>query len=363
MADRAQLVVAGLLLSLALAAVPLAVPLEFAKADPGKPAAPAASVPVVHLRSGDLSLSLAQAPAPATESARSHTVTPGETPWGISRSTGVDVDVLLAANRLRRGALLHAGQTLVIPSPETAAASASVAPATHTVAAGETLWRISHNAGVRVETLADVNHLPLEAVLRPGEVLVVPASDGSTPRSTASRRMASMRERVSATFVPSVPVRIGVPEADEAMVQPTQGMITSRFGWRVHPIFGTREFHTGIDIANRLGTPVRAARGGIVHFVGWMVGYGRMVVVDHGNGLETTYSHLSSVLVSLGERVAMGQLMGRIGNTGWSTGPHLLFEVRRNGVPQDPTRFVRPGEPPVVAVTTPAAATVEHPHP
>ncbi|HLW60557.1 MAG TPA: M23 family metallopeptidase [bacterium] len=361
MADRAQLVVAGLLLALTLAAVPLAVPLDLAKADPGKPAAPSALVPVVHLRSSDLSLATPAA-GPAVASVGSHTVAPGETPWGISQSAGVTVDVLLAANRLAPGALLHPGQVLVIPSPETAAVP--VAPATHTVAAGETLWRISHDAGVRVETLADANHLSLDALLHPGQVLVVPGVDSAHPASTAPRRTPSTREQISATSIRSVPVRMGVPEADEpAMLQPTEGKITSRFGWRVHPIFGTREFHTGIDIANRLGTPVRAARGGIVQFVGWMMGYGRMVIVDHGNGLQTTYSHLSSVLVSFGERVAMGQLMGRIGSTGWSTGPHLLFEVRRNGVPQDPTRYVRPGDPLVVLATTPAASTNEHRHP
>jgi len=91
-----------------------------------------------------------------------------------------------------------------------------------------------------------------------------------------------------------------------------------------------------LDIANRYGTPVRAALGGIVRFAGWMAGYGRLVVVDHGGGLQTTYSHLSAMLVFLGERVLKGQILGQIGSTGWSTGPHLFFEVRRNGVPVDP---------------------------
>ena len=126
------------------------------------------------------------------------------------------------------------------------------------------------------------------------------------------------------------------------MISPSYGTITSRFGWRVHPIFGTREFHTGLDIANRYGTPVRAALGGVVRFAGWMAGYGRLVVVDHGGGLQTNYSHLSAMLVSLGERVLKGQVLGQIGSTGWSTGPHLFFEVRRNGVPVDPVPLLRP---------------------
>jgi len=119
------------------------------------------------------------------------------------------------------------------------------------------------------------------------------------------------------------------------------GIVTSRFGWRIHPIFGGREFHTGMDIATRWGSPVIAARGGVVRFVGWKSGYGRIVIVDHGDGMETAYSHLSAAVVNPGQRVEQGQAIGRIGSTGWSTGPHLLFEVRRNGVAVDPARYLR----------------------
>lgn len=116
--------------------------------------------------------------------------------------------------------------------------------------------------------------------------------------------------------------------------------MTSRFGWRVHPIFGGREFHTGVDIGARYGSPVVAARTGVVQFVGWKTGYGRIIVVQHDGGLETAYSHLSAAVVSPGDHVAQGQVIGRIGSTGWSTGPHLLFEVRRNGVPVDPAPYL-----------------------
>jgi len=105
-------------------------------------------------------------------------------------------------------------------------------------------------------------------------------------------------------------------------------------------MFGTREFHNGMDIATRWGSPVLAARSGIVRFVGWMAGYGKLIVVDHGNGLETAYSHLSAMEVQPGAPVTQGQTIGRVGNTGWSTGPHLFFEVRRNGIPLDPARYL-----------------------
>lgn len=125
------------------------------------------------------------------------------------------------------------------------------------------------------------------------------------------------------------------------LLRPSGGAVTSRFGWRTHPIFGSPEFHTGIDIATRYGSPVVAARAGVVVFVGWKSGNGRIVVLDHGGGLETMYSHLSASLVAPGQEVEEGDEIGRIGSTGWSTGPHLFFEVRRNGVPLDPARYLK----------------------
>jgi len=124
--------------------------------------------------------------------------------------------------------------------------------------------------------------------------------------------------------------------AGGALLWPVEGRISSPYGWRVHPIFRTREFHTGIDIAVPWGTPIHAAAAGTVIFTGWMRGYGMLVILDHGNGLSTTYSHLSSYLVHVGEHVDRGQEIAKIGSTGWSTGPHLFFEVRENGQPVNP---------------------------
>ena len=117
---------------------------------------------------------------------------------------------------------------------------------------------------------------------------------------------------------------------------PASGPITSGFGWRIHPIFHTRQLHTGIDIGAPWGAPVEAAADGTVLYVGWMTGYGNVVVLDLGNGLSSIYAHLSSYLVRIGETVRRGQVIARVGSTGWSTGPHLHFEMRQDGQPYDP---------------------------
>lgn len=124
------------------------------------------------------------------------------------------------------------------------------------------------------------------------------------------------------------------------MVWPAQGEITSPFGWRVHPIFGTQRMHTGIDIGADYGDPVRAADGGVVIHSDWMGGYGNAVIIDHGNGISTLYAHNSQLLVGEGQTVAKGQVVSRAGSTGYSTGPHLHFEVRQHGSPVNPLNFL-----------------------
>ncbi|HWR30509.1 MAG TPA: peptidoglycan DD-metalloendopeptidase family protein [Negativicutes bacterium] len=124
------------------------------------------------------------------------------------------------------------------------------------------------------------------------------------------------------------------------MLWPAEGEITSPFGWRVHPIFGTQRLHTGIDIGADYGDSVRAADGGVVIHSDWMGGYGNAVIIDHGNGISTLYAHNSQLLVSEGQTVAKGQTISRVGSTGYSTGPHLHFEVRQNGSPVNPLNFL-----------------------
>lgn len=117
---------------------------------------------------------------------------------------------------------------------------------------------------------------------------------------------------------------------------PTNGRITSTFGYRVHPISHVRRMHTGVDIAAPIGSRVTASGGGEVIYAGWRGGYGNTVMIDHGHGKTTLYGHMSAILVHSGQVVSRGQQVGRVGSTGYSTGPHLHYEVRINGSPVSP---------------------------
>lgn len=121
---------------------------------------------------------------------------------------------------------------------------------------------------------------------------------------------------------------------------PVNGVITSDFGWRTHPIFGRQILHSGMDIGVDEGTPVHSADGGVVVYSGWMDGYGYAVVVDHGNGMSTLYGHNSDLAVSEGQTVSKGSVIAYAGSTGNSTGPHVHFEVRINGDPVDPAGYL-----------------------
>jgi len=121
-----------------------------------------------------------------------------------------------------------------------------------------------------------------------------------------------------------------------SMGRPTGGHITSGFGMRVHPITHKPRMHTGVDIGGSTGDPIHAAGSGVVVSTGWQGGYGNTIMINHGNGRSTLYAHLSSIGVSVGQTVTTGQLIGKKGSTGFSTGPHLHFEVRMNGTPVNP---------------------------
>jgi len=256
------------------------------------------------------------------------------------------MEALAAENRLAMTAPLRPGTVLVIPSApaETASSAPSqakpsrvtrpartrtaVVTVTHVVQSGETLWAIAKEYETSVEILAELNDLSDSDRIKPGQRLAV--SGRSVPRHRQIPRVASR------------PARPAEPEPDESMLKrveglswPSRGTLTSRFGWRY------RRHHDGIDVAAPWGTPIHAARGGIVIFAGWHGGFGRVVFISHGDGVVTVYGHASKLLVKIGDQVKQGEVIATVGCTGACTGSHVHFEVRVDERAINPLKFLQ----------------------
>ena len=155
-----------------------------------------------------------------------------------------------------------------------------------------------------------------------------------------ARQSASIEAMIS-NIKPNSGTKVAVTTG---FIKPISGPITSPFGYRIHPIFKSRIFHSGIDIGGPNGGAIRASNNGRVIYAGWYGGYGQVVILDHGivrgQAITTLYAHMSSISVSKGQVVKQGQQVGREGSTGYSTGPHCHFEVRVNGQPRNPLNYI-----------------------
>ena len=160
----------------------------------------------------------------------------------------------------------------------------------------------------------------------------------------AERDLARQSNELAALINKSTDRTSTTSHAVGGFVRPVYGGITSPYGMRMHPIFKQQKFHSGIDIGAPMGAAVRASNNGKVIFAGWYGGYGKVVIIDHGkvNGQSTStlYAHLSVIGVSQGQTVTKSQTIGKVGSTGYSTGPHLHFEVRVNGSTVNPLNYV-----------------------
>jgi murein DD-endopeptidase MepM/ murein hydrolase activator NlpD len=159
---------------------------------------------------------------------------------------------------------------------------------------------------------------------------------------TAEERLAQDSQQLSQLILAKNQVDSGMslPPGSGQMIYPVVAPVTSSFGWRTHPILGYEKFHSGVDFGADYGTAIYAAAAGNVIFAGWYGGYGNAIVVAHGSGITTLYAHTSEMYVKEGQTVQKGQPIATVGSTGFSTGPHLHFEVRASGEPTDPAPYL-----------------------
>ncbi len=231
---------------------------------------------------------------------KTHVVQRGETLWGIAQQYGVDVATLAGVNHdLANVHNIKVGDEIRV---------INIIGTIHVVEEGDTLESIAQEYGVSPDEIQRVNTEDL-STLEEGQEVIVP---GARPPDFAQR---------GGTL--------------DSFVWPVSGgRISSHFG----PRWGG--FHEGLDIAVPTGTPVRASKEGWVTFSGWNGGYGNVIDIDHGGQVVTRYAHNSRLLVSRGSFVHQGQVIAYSGNTGTSTGPHLHFEIRLDGRPQNPIRYL-----------------------
>ncbi len=257
----------------------------------------------------------------ARDQLRTYTVRSGDTLTGIASRFGVRMMTIWWANNLKAKDELHIGQELVIPP---------VNGLVHTVAAGETLASVADKFKVDAAQVVSFNGL-IDETLVIGQVLMLPGAQGKaipTPKPT-----------------PRVVARTTVRQSSggsSGNVRPPVSYGGGAFAWPVAGGYISQYYHAGhpaIDIAANYGTPVRAAASGTVLFAGWKNnGGGYQVWIAHGSGLYTTYNHMSALTVRTGERVGRAAMIGRIGASGWATGPHLHFEVWRGPIWSGGTR-------------------------
>ena len=171
----------------------------------------------------------------------------------------------------------------------------------------------------------------LHSAMGPGDTAAAPAS--GLPAAAPEEAASLMSMGLGGMGLG--PVRLE-PTGRAGLMAPVQARVSSRFGARVHPVTGERHNHSGVDFAAPAGTPIRAAAPGRVQFAGARGGYGNLVIVEHADGTETWYAHQRDLAVRAGQEVGAGAVLGTVGSTGRSTGPHLHLEVRKDGKPVDP---------------------------
>ncbi|MDR2898469.1 MAG: M23 family metallopeptidase [Spirochaetaceae bacterium] len=276
---------------------------------------------------------------------------------------------------LDRNSAAHSLQQFVLPTPEPQeeAQAAHPLPAytepvsyqTYTVKSGDSISSIARRSGLtNISTLISVNTIENAKRIRPGQSMLIPSRDGIMHTVNRSDTLLGIADKYSITMdmlvdsndLSSAVIHTGdrlfIPNATLASLDLKKAMgelfidplvswrLTSPYGERKDPFTGVRSFHTGLDMAAPPGTPIKASLDGKVSVAGFSNVYGNYVIITHGNGYQTLYAHMTSYSVRKGQTVLQGAAIGKVGSTGYSTGPHLHFTVYQNGRTVNPFEFL-----------------------
>jgi murein DD-endopeptidase MepM/ murein hydrolase activator NlpD len=251
-----------------------------------------------------------------------YTVANGDTISSIAKKFGISVNTVLWSNNLTAFSLIRAGNKLsILP----------VSGVTYTVKSGDTVGKIARNFGVEEGKIFQYNSIRSANSLVIGQTVIIPGGKQITASSNIARTVSNTKNNAAAVIEKLVNPK-KAPASGAKMAWPTEGhRISQYYSWR----------HTGLDIANKVGTPLYAAEAGKVEFSGWSNGYGNNVVINHGGGKKTRYAHASKLFVKVGESVERGEQIANMGSTGWSTGSHIHFEVIINGTKYNPLSYIK----------------------
>ena len=224
----------------------------------------------------------------------------------ISKKIGVNLDTLVSVNKISNANKLRPGEKIIIPNRN---------GLLYTISKGDSLEGIIDKYEMQLDKVLTFNKINDINNINVGDEIFLPGA-----KYTLEERI----DKFGQMF--SLPTKVT--------------RISSLFGYRVHPITKARTKHMGVDIPGSLDTPIYASRSGKVIFAGYSGGYGNLVIVRHDKGYTTYYGHLNKITTRVGAKVGQGTMIGKMGSTGNSTGCHLHFEVRRNGIALNPVDFI-----------------------
>jgi LysM repeat protein len=247
----------------------------------------------------------------------------GDTISSIANKFKISINTILWSNNLTAFSLIRPGDKLtILPTSGTV----------YTVKSGDTVGKIALKFGVEENSIFQYNSIKSANGLIIGKTIIIPGGKKISETTAIVKKSGSSKANNAVAVIEKLINPKKAPASKSAMLWPTEGhRISQYYSWR----------HTGLDIANKVGTPLYAVDSGTVEFAGWSNGYGNNVVINHGGGKKTRYAHASKLYVKVGESVGRGEQIAAMGSTGWSTGPHIHFEVIINGAKYNPLSYIR----------------------